>query len=58
MGMNSSSVKEDFVLVGFSDQPNLEKILFVVVLVSYLLTLMGNTVIILDGFVTHGNQRV
>ncbi|XP_052504140.1 olfactory receptor 2G3-like [Budorcas taxicolor] len=47
MGMNSSSVKEDFVLVGFSDQPNLEKILFVVVLVSYLLTLVGNTVIIL-----------
>ncbi|XP_055430555.1 olfactory receptor 2G3-like [Bubalus kerabau] len=47
MGMNSSSVKEDVVLVGFSDQPNLEKILFVVVLVSYLLTLAGNTVIIL-----------
>ncbi|XP_058409983.1 olfactory receptor 2G3-like [Diceros bicornis minor] len=47
MGMNNSSVREDFILVGFSDQPNLEKILFVVVLVSYFLTLVGNTVIIL-----------
>ncbi|XP_069879511.1 olfactory receptor 2G3-like [Dipodomys merriami] len=37
----------DFILVGFSDQPQLEKILFVAVLVSYLLTLVGNTAIIL-----------
>ncbi|XP_036724589.1 olfactory receptor 2G3-like [Balaenoptera musculus] len=47
MGMNSSSAEDDFILVGFSGQPNLEKILFVVVLVSYLLTLVGNTIIIL-----------
>ncbi|KAG8510147.1 Olfactory receptor 2G3 [Galemys pyrenaicus] len=47
MGITNSSVKEDFILVGFSDQPHLEKILFVLVLVSYLLTLVGNTVIIL-----------
>ncbi|XP_037376655.1 olfactory receptor 2G3-like [Talpa occidentalis] len=47
MGITNSSAKEDFILVGFSDQPHLEKILFVVVLVSYLLTLVGNTLIIL-----------
>ncbi|XP_037376960.1 olfactory receptor 2G3-like [Talpa occidentalis] len=47
MGITNSSAKEDFILVGFSDQPHLEKILFVVVLVSYLLTLVGNTFIIL-----------
>ncbi|XP_007522271.3 olfactory receptor 2G3-like [Erinaceus europaeus] len=37
----------DFILLGFSDQPQLEVILFVVVLISYLLTLVGNTAIIL-----------
>ncbi|XP_031996395.1 olfactory receptor 2G3-like [Hylobates moloch] len=47
MGKTNSSVKRDFILVGFSDQPHLEKILFVAVLISYLLTLVGNTVIIL-----------
>lgn len=47
MGMTNSSVKGDFILVGFSDQPHLEKILFVAVLISYLFTLVGNTVIIL-----------
>ncbi|KAG8510152.1 Olfactory receptor 2G3, partial [Galemys pyrenaicus] len=47
MGITNSSAKEEFILVGFSDQPHLEKILFGVVLVSYLLTLVGNTVIIL-----------
>ncbi|XP_007949627.1 olfactory receptor 2H2-like [Orycteropus afer afer] len=41
----SSSV--DFFLLGFSEHPRLEKILFVVVLTSYLLTLVGNTLIIL-----------
>nr|XP_004672037.2 olfactory receptor 2G3-like [Jaculus jaculus] len=47
MGMSNSSVQEDFILVGFSDQPKLESILFIIVLVSYLLTLLGNTIIIL-----------
>ncbi|XP_008510148.2 olfactory receptor 2G3-like [Equus przewalskii] len=47
MGMNNSNVQEDFILLGFSDQSDLEKILFVVVLVTYFLTLVGNTVIIL-----------
>uniref|UniRef100_A0A4X1SRL4 Olfactory receptor n=1 Tax=Sus scrofa TaxID=9823 RepID=A0A4X1SRL4_PIG len=36
-----------FILLGFSDQPQLEVILFVLVLISYLLTLLGNTAIIL-----------
>ncbi|XP_052017526.1 olfactory receptor 2G3-like [Apodemus sylvaticus] len=43
----NKSLGGDFILVGFSDQPQLEKILFVVVLISYLLTLVGNTAIIL-----------
>ncbi|XP_006898220.1 PREDICTED: olfactory receptor 2G3-like [Elephantulus edwardii] len=36
-----------FILVGFSDQPWLERILFVFILIFYLLTLMGNGTIIL-----------
>ncbi|XP_006896362.1 PREDICTED: olfactory receptor 2G3-like [Elephantulus edwardii] len=44
--MTNSSFIGDFILVGFSDQPQLEKTLFVIVLVSYILTLVGNTVII------------
>uniref|UniRef100_A0A8C3WD27 Olfactory receptor n=1 Tax=Catagonus wagneri TaxID=51154 RepID=A0A8C3WD27_9CETA len=36
-----------FILLGFSEQPQVEVILFVVVLISYLLTLLGNTAIIL-----------
>uniref|UniRef100_G3ULF3 G-protein coupled receptors family 1 profile domain-containing protein n=1 Tax=Loxodonta africana TaxID=9785 RepID=G3ULF3_LOXAF len=47
MKTNNESLGGDFILVGFSDQPQLEKILLVVVLISYLLTLMGNTAIIL-----------
>ncbi|XP_037700021.1 olfactory receptor 2G6-like [Choloepus didactylus] len=38
---------EDFVLLGFSDEPQLESVLFVVVLTSYILTLVGNSAIIL-----------
>lgn len=47
MTKSNESLADDFILVGFSDQPQLEKILFVVVLISYLLTLVGNTAIIL-----------
>ncbi|XP_001374762.4 olfactory receptor 2G3-like [Monodelphis domestica] len=47
MKVMNDSTGGDFILVGFSDQPKLEKILFVVVLISYLLTLLGNTAIIL-----------
>uniref|UniRef100_A0A8C6A7Y5 Olfactory receptor n=1 Tax=Marmota marmota marmota TaxID=9994 RepID=A0A8C6A7Y5_MARMA len=41
------TINGGFILLGFSDQPQLEIILFVVVLISYLLTLVGNTAIIL-----------
>ncbi|XP_058141051.1 olfactory receptor 2G3-like [Dasypus novemcinctus] len=37
----------DFILLGFSDQPQLEIVLFVLILISYLLTLVGNSAIIL-----------
>ncbi|XP_049620718.1 olfactory receptor 2G3-like [Suncus etruscus] len=47
MMMINRSLPGDFILVGFSDQPQLEKILFVSVLIFYLLTLVGNTAIIL-----------
>ncbi|XP_065769036.1 olfactory receptor 2H1-like isoform X2 [Muntiacus reevesi] len=45
--MVNHSSPMDFLLLGFSEHPGLERILFVVVLVSYLLTLVGNTLIIL-----------
>ncbi|KAM6224078.1 olfactory receptor 2G2-like [Rhynchocyon petersi] len=35
-----------FILLGFSDHPQLQKILFVVILIFYLLTIFGNTAII------------
>ncbi|XP_069859751.1 olfactory receptor 2C1-like [Dipodomys merriami] len=44
-GSNGSS--EGFILLGISDHPRLEMIFFVVILSSYLLTLMGNSTIIL-----------
>lgn len=40
----------DFILLGFSDKPYLEKILFWVILIFYCLTTAGNTVIILVSF--------
>ncbi|XP_062953456.1 olfactory receptor 2H1 [Cynocephalus volans] len=45
--MVNQSSPAGFLLLGFSEHPGLEKILFVVVLTSYLLTLVGNTLIIL-----------
>ncbi|MBZ3876417.1 Olfactory receptor 15 [Sciurus carolinensis] len=47
MEENNETSGGGFILLGFSDQPQLEIILFVVVLISYLLTLVGNTTIIL-----------
>ncbi|XP_006898222.1 PREDICTED: olfactory receptor 2G3-like [Elephantulus edwardii] len=47
MGRENLTLGERFILVGFSDQPWLEKILFVFILIFYLLTLMGNGTIIL-----------
>ncbi|KAG3288861.1 olfactory receptor 2G3 [Ictidomys tridecemlineatus] len=46
MEENNETSEGGFILLGFSDQPQLEIILFVVVLISYLLTLVGNTAII------------
>ncbi|KAG3288927.1 olfactory receptor 2H2 [Ictidomys tridecemlineatus] len=45
--MLNQSFPVGFLLLGFSEHPGLERILFVVVLTSYLLTLVGNTLIIL-----------
>ncbi|XP_003801921.1 olfactory receptor 2G3-like [Otolemur garnettii] len=46
MEQNNETFEGHFILLGFSDQPQVEVILFVVVLISYLLTLIGNTAII------------
>uniref|UniRef100_A0A8C3WGE1 Olfactory receptor n=1 Tax=Catagonus wagneri TaxID=51154 RepID=A0A8C3WGE1_9CETA len=45
--MVNHSSPVDFLLLGFSEHPELERILFLIVLASYLLTLMSNTLIIL-----------
>ncbi|XP_060224950.1 olfactory receptor 2H2-like [Meriones unguiculatus] len=45
--MVNQSTPVGFLLLGFSEHPHLEKILFVVVLCSYLLTVLGNTLILL-----------
>ncbi|MBZ3876504.1 Olfactory receptor 2H2 [Sciurus carolinensis] len=45
--MVNQSSPVGFLLLGFSEHPGLERVLFVVVLTSYLLTLVGNTLIIL-----------
>ncbi|XP_021545580.1 putative olfactory receptor 2W6 [Neomonachus schauinslandi] len=47
MGNDSNSYQQAFILLGFSDHPRLEIILFAFVLVFYILTLVGNTAIIL-----------
>ncbi|XP_037673419.1 olfactory receptor 2G3-like [Choloepus didactylus] len=47
MERENSTSGGGFILVGFSDQPGLERILFVFLLIIYLLTLMGNGTIIL-----------
>lgn len=41
-----------FILLGFSDQPHLEMVLLLVISIVYILTLMGNTVIILVSFLS------
>ncbi|XP_057565224.1 putative olfactory receptor 2W6 [Hippopotamus amphibius kiboko] len=47
MGRDNDSYHQPFILVGFSDHPQLEIILFAFILVFYMLTLVGNTAIIL-----------
>ncbi|KAM6222129.1 olfactory receptor 2W3-like [Rhynchocyon petersi] len=43
----NDSFQNHFILLGFSDRPHLERTLFVVLLIAYLLTIIGNTTIIL-----------
>ncbi|XP_038617402.1 olfactory receptor 2G3-like [Tachyglossus aculeatus] len=50
MEVTNGSSGGDFIFMGFSDQPQLEMVLFVLILISYLLTLLGNTTIVV---VTH-----
>ncbi|XP_051852632.1 olfactory receptor 2W3-like [Antechinus flavipes] len=45
--MSNKSSLEQFILLGFSDRPWLEHILFIIVLIFYLITLIGNIIIIL-----------
>ncbi|XP_045423530.1 putative olfactory receptor 2W6 [Lemur catta] len=47
MGRDNDSYLQAFILVGFSDRPRLEIILFAFVLAFYILTLVGNAAIIL-----------
>ncbi|XP_006897503.1 PREDICTED: olfactory receptor 15-like [Elephantulus edwardii] len=47
MDQTSNSTSEGFILMGVSDHPRLEVIFFVVILISYLMTLVGNSTIIL-----------
>ncbi|XP_043821120.1 olfactory receptor 15-like [Dromiciops gliroides] len=47
MGGDNNSSFKGFILMGISDNPQLEMIFFVVILFSYLLTLVGNLTIIL-----------
>nr|XP_004657517.2 olfactory receptor 10 [Jaculus jaculus] len=46
MGSFNTSVGDGFILVGFSDWPQLELIFFIYILIFYSLTLFGNTTII------------
>ncbi|XP_015354311.1 olfactory receptor 2G6-like [Marmota marmota marmota] len=50
MGGANDSLLSGFLLLGFSDQPQLERALFGVVLLLYLMTLLGNSAIILVSF--------
>lgn len=47
MGSINESNPAGFILLGFSDYPQLRKVLFVVIIILYLLTVLGNTTIIL-----------
>ncbi|KAM9208179.1 olfactory receptor 2C1 [Dugong dugon] len=47
MERTNNSFLEGFILMGMSDHPQLEIIFFVVILISYLMTLVGNSTVIL-----------
>ena len=50
MGTSNGSSTTDFILLGFSDRPQLEHIISVVVFIFYIITLVGNTTIILVSY--------
>ncbi|XP_039113524.1 olfactory receptor 2W1-like [Hyaena hyaena] len=47
MNTNNGSSMRDFILLGFSDRPQLEHIISGIVFIFYIVTLVGNTMIIL-----------
>nr|XP_033779130.1 olfactory receptor 5I1-like [Geotrypetes seraphini] len=51
-GANQSIILE-FILLGFSDDPNLEVLLFVIFLLAYTIAVLGNLVIILVIYFSH-----
>ncbi|XP_017200288.3 putative olfactory receptor 2W6 [Oryctolagus cuniculus] len=50
METSNGSSGTDFILLGFSDQPQLERIISAVVFIFYVVTLVGNTTIILVSY--------
>ncbi|XP_027462597.2 LOW QUALITY PROTEIN: olfactory receptor 2G6 [Zalophus californianus] len=47
MEESNNSSEKGFLLLGFADEPQLERILFVIILLFYILNILGNTAIIL-----------
>ncbi|XP_006876146.1 PREDICTED: olfactory receptor 2C3-like [Chrysochloris asiatica] len=50
MGLSNASFPEVFVLLGFSARPSLEPILFILVLIFYVVSIVGNSIIILVSY--------
>ncbi|XP_027459160.2 olfactory receptor 2W1-like [Zalophus californianus] len=50
MDTNNGSFTTDFILLGFSDRPQLERVISGVVFIFYVVTLVGNTTIILVSY--------
>ncbi|XP_027777964.1 olfactory receptor 2W1-like [Marmota monax] len=50
METSNGSSTTDFILLGFSDRPQLESIISVIVFIFYIVTLVGNTAIILVSY--------
>uniref|UniRef100_A0A8C0N7K8 Olfactory receptor n=2 Tax=Canis lupus TaxID=9612 RepID=A0A8C0N7K8_CANLF len=47
---SNNSSEKGFLLLGFADDPQLERILFVIILLFYILNILGNTAIILVSY--------
>ncbi|KAM8936290.1 olfactory receptor 2G6 [Lycaon pictus] len=50
MEESNNSSEKGFLLLGFADDPQLERILFVIILLLYILNILGNTAIILVSY--------